>query len=1044
MTRASRLRLGASAVAILAVIGTTAMAQDTTEVVTVTGFRASLEKAMDLKRTALGATDSILAEDIAKFPDLNVTESLQRIPGVNITRESGEGREITVRGLGAQFTRVRINGMEALATAGGQDVNTSTGNSGSNRGRNFDFNVFASELFQQLTVRKSTSADVEEGSLGATVDLHTAHPFDHPGFVFSAAGQMGYQTLAQSANPRVSALISDTFMGGRLGILVSGAYGITNTLEEGSSNIRMQSNLVAGTTITTAAQYGSVNGVSLSTDSNFIAANALYHPRSPRYDYMTVKDKRLGLTGSVQWQPDDATLFSLDAVFADFYQERQEYYFEAFGLSASNVTSATKYPLVSTGTICKFAGESCATAAFNVVSLGLGSAKLQNFDPTDVNTSETVLARAELTNVGLRSEHRLDHLDTRFMEVTLDGSHSFSETFKVHALGGWSESHHRNPIQTTITADYGCKNPGAVTTCPAGGAGTAGSPFVYDYTGGDMPYISYGAMYTTQPISGWWLSQVRERANYTFNSFRTAVADFEWSPTNEIKIEGGVDFRNYGYRTQSLRRSNGTNATQDTNIPLALQNADLTQYYQKVSLKGISVPAQNGVAASTNWWSPSITAFNSTFTIFDQTVDKFTNSFAGGACVSSTVATDASNCGAFHMAPEPDIGNNGEVTENDYGGWLQANWDTKVLDMPFRGNIGGRFILTETMSHGYSYGGAVLGIISGAPLHGTYHDFLPSANLVLQPIPQYEDLLVRFNASFAMTRPSLTGMLPSGSPSVSGGSITYSVGNPKLTPNRSKNLDLAFEWYYGKGSMLSIAGFWKHLDNITVTQSQTLVLDPANAPALLAQLGLADAGAFAGACGLTLAQWNNGDFSASCNVAGHAYNTPFKYSKPTNAKGSPLYGAEINWQQQLSFLPEPFDSMGILGNFTYVQAQQNFPAAVAGTTYKADLRGMSRVSYNGTLYYDDSVFQARVTGAFRSHFLFDETVNTNNNGVFSKATFNLDASASYKINENLMITLDALNLTNQGMDVYTDGTFKRPYEYHETGRVIFAGVKFNY
>src|SRR5215831_16966344 len=93
----------------------------TVEEVVVTGFRGSLEAALDDKRLAAAAIDTIRAEDIAKFPDSNLAESLQRIPGVSISRDAGEGRNLTVRGLGAQFTRVRINGMEALTTTGATD-----------------------------------------------------------------------------------------------------------------------------------------------------------------------------------------------------------------------------------------------------------------------------------------------------------------------------------------------------------------------------------------------------------------------------------------------------------------------------------------------------------------------------------------------------------------------------------------------------------------------------------------------------------------------------------------------------------------------------------------------------------------------------------------------------------------------------------------------------------------------------------------------------------------------------------------------------------
>ena len=123
---------------------------DTLDTVTVTGYRASLEKALDIKRAEAGVVDAIVAEDIGKFPDLNLAESLQRIPGVVITRDAGEGRNISVRGLDSNFTRVRVNGMEALTTVGSSDQN-----GGSNRGRGFDFNVFASDLFSQLLVRKT-------------------------------------------------------------------------------------------------------------------------------------------------------------------------------------------------------------------------------------------------------------------------------------------------------------------------------------------------------------------------------------------------------------------------------------------------------------------------------------------------------------------------------------------------------------------------------------------------------------------------------------------------------------------------------------------------------------------------------------------------------------------------------------------------------------------------------------------------------------------------------------------------------------------------
>jgi iron complex outermembrane receptor protein len=173
-------------------------------VVQVTGFRASLNSALNTKKNSDGIVDVIKAEDIAKFPDANLAESLQRVPGVALARgDGGEGKQITVRGLNAGFTRVRINGIEGVAATGSSDINGST-----NRGRGFDFSVFASELFNSLEVRKTSEAAIEEGSLGATVDLRTARPFDYKGRTFSIGGQEFHNTLADKTQPRVTALLS--------------------------------------------------------------------------------------------------------------------------------------------------------------------------------------------------------------------------------------------------------------------------------------------------------------------------------------------------------------------------------------------------------------------------------------------------------------------------------------------------------------------------------------------------------------------------------------------------------------------------------------------------------------------------------------------------------------------------------------------------------------------------------------------------------------------------------------------------------------------
>ncbi|HEX5718977.1 MAG TPA: TonB-dependent receptor plug domain-containing protein, partial [Thermoanaerobaculia bacterium] len=116
-----------------------------TETIDVTGYRHALEESVTLKRDAVNSRESIVTEDIGKMPDLNLAEAIQRVPGVAIVREGGEGRQLSLRGLGAEFTQVTLNGMEVPASTGGLDSSGAI-----NRGRAFDFNVFPAELFSRI------------------------------------------------------------------------------------------------------------------------------------------------------------------------------------------------------------------------------------------------------------------------------------------------------------------------------------------------------------------------------------------------------------------------------------------------------------------------------------------------------------------------------------------------------------------------------------------------------------------------------------------------------------------------------------------------------------------------------------------------------------------------------------------------------------------------------------------------------------------------------------------------------------------------------
>ena len=696
------------------------------EEIVVSGYRRSLEASLDIKRDAVGSVDAIVAEDIAKFPDLNLAESIQRIPGVSIARDAGEGRQVTVRGLGPQFTRVRVNGMEAMSANGGTDAA-----GGTNRDRSFDFNTFASELFNAVTIRKTSAADVEEGSLGATVDLRAARPFDYQGFTFVSSVQGSWNDIEEKLDPRGALLLSDRFLDGKLGALVSAAYTKRKLLDEGSSTVRWQNSQNAdGTTSAPAAFTKLGANYPTATAPTLAQLNAAYRPRIPRFDQYQHEQDRLGITSSVQWQPTDATLLSVDALYSRFKAERSEIFLEA--------------PVFSTN----------GAAAINQVAV-------QN---AQVDSNGT-LVYGVFDNVDIRSEARFDKLETQFTHVTLDLAQSLGERFKVHGLIGYSEANHQNPMQTTLLFDQ--QNI---------------SGYTYDFRNDNrIPLISYGSTNVTS-TTGWTLSQIRLRPQTALNTFRNGALELQFEANDALTFEAGPQWKKFDFKTSSLQRSNGTTTSQEGIVPTGL---DLTQFSKLTSLSSITQPA-GGVGT---WISPDVQR--------------------------ATELLDLDNRTLFPLGIETALSNNYLVQEKDTGGFLQGNLNTTLGGMRLRGNLGVRYVQTDQASSGYTF-------VAGAPVFTTvrhkYKDTLPALNLSLDVTDSF---IVRLGAAKVMARPNGSGqagglgiLVPGSTVSIAGANKTVNTGNPNLDPYRAKAYDLAAEWYFQKGGLLSVALFYKDIESL--------------------------------------------------------------------------------------------------------------------------------------------------------------------------------------------------------------------------------------
>ncbi|WP_304168796.1 TonB-dependent receptor [Phenylobacterium aquaticum] len=941
-TKTRALYAGASLAVLGLAIAVPAFAADKpaeVEEIVVTGFRGSLQQALVLKRDSAVAADTILAEDIGKFPDLNLSESIQRISGVAIARDGGEGRQISVRGLGPQFTRVRINGMEALTTTGGTD---SSG--GTNRGRSFDFNIFASDLFNSITVQKTASAETEEGSLGATVDLKTARPLDYGKFTFVASAQGSHNDLSGETKPRAAAMIANSWADGTFGALLSVAYTKRSLLDVGTSTVRW----APGTSFSPGFD-ALPNGAGLPTTVNPAAAanNAALHPRFPRFDKYTEEQERLGATLDLQWKPSDQTELSFDMLYADLKGTREEQYLEAPSFSVGGACTAAN---VNAG---------CGIADTNVLSSTINA--------------QNVMVAGTFNDVDLRVEDRFDQLETKFTQYSLNFTHEFSDTLRVHAIAGHSKSAHDNPIQTTLTFDQFNVD-----------------GYSYDYTQGRVPLITYGTANLTDPAA-WKLTQVRLRPQTADNTYDTVQGDVEFNMTDNITLKGGLNWKKYDFITTEMRRSNGTTTNQETVIPAAVTAIPISSYSQILQFNsdGLSMPSGNATA----WLVPSLATASSLLSLYDKTA------FGG----------------AWNLGKEPALGNNRGVSEEDKGWYVEGDFKTEVLGMPLRGNVGVRYVKTDQTSNGYTF-------LSGTPVSvsvdRSYDDTLPSLNMVLEP---KENFLVRFAAAKTMSRPDLGSLTPGATVSVSGATRSVTAGNPNLDPFRAKAYDLSFEWYYQPEALISVAFFKKDVASFVQTLSTNTAFtgNP---------FGIPDSVAVA-ACGTT----------SGCSPSAN-----WNFSTPVNTPGGKLTGYEISFQQPFKFLPGPLANTGVLLNYTHVDSSIQYLNAAGAVVATNDLTGLSRKSYNATLYYEDTKISARVSAAYRAGYLTrvpGQETGTAYDGT--NETLNVDASFAYTLNDHLKFTAEGVNLTDEFQDQF-NGAQNLVSFYHHTGREFIFGVRYTY
>ncbi len=733
--------------------------------IVVTGFRASLNSALGIKRNEAAAVDSIVAEDIGKFPDSNLAESMQRVPGVALARgDGGEGRNISVRGLGPSFTRVRINGMEGTAQTGGSDIFGA-----GNNGRSFDFNVFPTEIFSALTVRKTPSADIEEGSLGATVDLTAPKPLTQKDdFVLSMTARGIYNELTEKVDPRASMLISKKFADGRFGILGSLAYQKRNLREVGYAAVDIlsantnggfcspvgyapQNPLNDGTRPNDSVIRG-VSATDCSTGNPRTSDLAAYQtiqdlrrddlpgtpgsgaflPRIPRYVNSQQKQERIGGSLTLQFQPDDQTDISLDFLYSRFDVTRRDNYIA--GISFARSITNNGQPMTSVRDI-EFDEN--------------GSLVYGLFDGVDV-----------------RSEGLIDQFVSTFKQTNLNFKHEFNDALEINGLIGFNRStwEGKKRFQTFIDA-----------------IDTDG--FSIDYRdGGSVPLIGFGidvndpASFGYGPLTngnvfGGFSFQGRPQTNKT--DVLTSEMNLVWTVSDAFKIKAGSQYRRNDFRTRAARPYLAD--TLVSPLPAGTTLGDIT-----TSITGVDKLWGNGAPAGWLAIDP----------------DKWADTFNFDA-----VRYCGTECG----------GSNSRVREEVASAYLMGQFDLEdAVGFGLRGDVGVRYVKTDMRSSGYitvSDASSPTGLRGQfAAANNSYDDWLPSANIVIEPV---RNLLVRFSGAKVLARPELGLLTPTSG--VTATTRNGNINNPFLDPIRANTFDVGVEWYFRPGSLLSAAFFYKDI-----------------------------------------------------------------------------------------------------------------------------------------------------------------------------------------------------------------------------------------
>lgn len=981
------------------------------DTVVVTGIRRSIQSANDRKRNASTVQDSLVAEDIDQFPDKNVGEALSRVTGVQLSRDFGEGTQVSIRGVEPDLNRIQINGMTVLGTNG-------------TAGRGADLRELPSEMIQSIDVIKGVTANMTEGGIGGTVEITTRKPLDFAKRTVSVqlSGENG--SLRGGVQPRASLLLADKFLDGKLGLMASVVY--DNVLTRGdfvrntSWSFLRDWDFSSEKTVTSlnanAAAVTTPGGCASLAAADRAPCNSQwfdYSPRISRYGIWTRDHKRTSGDVTAQYKfSNDFDVYLSHKVNTGVSTLNDRNFGTDFA-AVTRLSAPGNAPVYSATAVPS--GGTCTGVSTTATPAGM---VVENHHVTQYTVGNCLNVAGAGGQAAFSTSARDFGQDIE-SKYTDAGFKFRNNAWRVEGQLVDSRADYSNESNNSIL--------------------TQNAPGLVVKLGADrLPQFTFPANYSPDNAASYVQAQLQYRPTATQNKERMGKLDLQYNFDHsffqslwfggQAKETSSRQYNGGGYLVQNNGSLTATDEAVDINArtanvnqiinfdPLYTGTAQRPNDSQTYINSGFRSSYVNGARMQeivnairtkspgtfmsgygtsglpTNWTAPSYTA----------------------AVASGFFDTSAFNQNYLYETP----GNDGKtypqipafyITEKVKAGYVRLDWGTEIFGLPLDGNIGVRYARTDVSSTGIqvdrtcnpatvSSCSPVVNANKVVTIDNSYNDVLPSLNGVLQLMNG--KLLVRGGWAKVMARPAINLLAPnvtcttgSGDPARGGdGTDDCTAGNPDLKPYRATKYDLSFEFYPNRDSKLTLALFRTNID----TYVRSNIYQP--------------------------------------GVNFYGDGRLFDVTQPINGQGAKTQGFELDGNQALTFLPGWLSGFGVNANYTrmtfsYAPGNQLIsPLDNSVLPYP----GLSKNAYNVGLWYDNDVINARIAYHHRDKY-YTGGNDVSGNPNFRDKTGYLDAKIQWKATKNFTLSLEGKNLTDQAELSYA-GDLSRPNELAWSGR----------